>query len=199
MFTTTGRPRGPRLNGSYHCQLYKTKGRCDTCSHMEETSTITSLYFKTKFAIHRHNVHLPASQKNKHRWFVYVCEDTACTLQYVGSTTDVCARWGSTKKACRDRNKNNTGLYKHFMDGCPAYNDTMAHLRWTLVDSMDTSPQLLDAAGHTGGPQCRCLECSKLKTLEDKWICRLGSFYGKHGLNSRDEIKAKSRVNYRGS
>ena len=166
---------------------------------MEETSTITSLYFKTKFAIHRHNVHLPASQKNKHRWFVYVCEDTACTLQYVRRTKDVCVRWGSTKKACRDRNKTNTGLYKHFMDGCPAYNDTMAHLRWTLVDSMDTSPQLLDAAGHTGGPQCRCLECSKLKTLEDKWICRLGSFYGKHGLNSRDEIKAKSRVNYRGS
>ena len=144
-------------------------------------------------------MHLPASQKNKHRWFVYVCEDTACTLQYVGSTTDVCARWGSTKKACRDRNKNNTGLYKHFMDGCPAYNGTMANLRWTLVDSMDTSAQLLDAAGHIGGPQCRCCECSKLKMLEDKWICRLGNFYGKYGLNSRDEIKAKSRVNYKGS
>ena len=127
---------------------------------------------------------------------MYVCEDTACILQYVGSTTDVCARWGSTKKVCRDRNKTNTGLYKHFMDGCQAYNDTMAHLRWTLVDSMDTSPQLLDAAGHTGGPQCRCLECSKLKTLEDKCICRLTTFYWKHGLNSSDKIKAKSKVNY---
>ena len=59
--------------------------------------------------------------------------------------------------ACHDRNKNNTGLYNHFMDGCPAYDGTMAKLRWTLVDSMDTSAQLLDADadGHISGPQCR--------------------------------------------
>ena len=101
---------------------------------------------------------------------------TACTLQYVGSMTDVCARWGSTKKAFRDRNKNNTGLYKHFMDGCPAYNGTMVNLILTLVDSIDTSAQLLDSAGYIGGPQCRCSECSKLKMLEDKWICRLTTF-----------------------
>ena len=65
---------------------------------MTETSTVYSQYFKRKFAIHGHNVHLPASQKNKLRWFVYLCEDLACSLQYVGSTTDVCSRWASTKK-----------------------------------------------------------------------------------------------------
>ena len=31
-----------RWNGSYHCQPYQTKGKCDVCSHMEETSTATS-------------------------------------------------------------------------------------------------------------------------------------------------------------
>ena len=165
---------------------------------MKETSTIYSVYFQRKFAIHGRNVHLPAAQKNKHKWFVYVCEDTACTLQYVGSTTDACARWAATKKACRDKNKNNTGLYKHFMDGCPVDDDSLQHLRWTLVDSMDTTTHQLAVAGHVGGPQCRCSECTKLKTLEDKWICRLGSFYGSHGLNTRDEIKARSRVNFRG-
>ena len=31
--------------------------------------------------------------------------------------------------------------------------------------------------------------------VDDKWICRLGSFHH-YGLNTRDEIKAKSRVNF---
>ena len=98
-----GRPRGQRWNGSYHCQQFKSKGKCDTCSHMVETSAVTSFYFNRRFAIHGHNVHLPASQKDKHRWFVYLCEDLACTLQYVGSTTDVCARWASTKKSMHEQ------------------------------------------------------------------------------------------------
>ena len=54
-----------RWNGSYHCQLYKSKGRCDVCCHMVETSTITSPYFQRRFAIHGRNIHLPASQKKK--------------------------------------------------------------------------------------------------------------------------------------
>ena len=36
----------------------------------------------------------------------------------------------------------------------------------------------------------------KLKDVEDKWICRLGTFNAPHGLNSRDEIKTRSRVNF---
>ena len=166
---------------------------------MTETSTVYSQYFKRKFAIHGHNVHLLASKKNKLRWFVYLCEDLACSLQYVGSTTDVCSRWASTKKACLDQNNSNTGLYKHFVSGCPGGTGDLSHLRWTLVDFVDTSVEQLERAGHQGGAKCRCYECEKLKKQEDKWICRLGTFYGGNGLNSRDEIKARSRVNFVGS
>ena len=192
---------GGRWIGSSHAEMFKAKGRCDICSHMVETSTIYSPYFTRKFAIHGRNIHLPATQKNKHTWFFYCCEDTACSLIYVGSTSDVCKRWANTKKACLDKNSNNTGLYKHFKDGCPANNGArdLSHLRWTLVDHMETSEEKLIRAGHQGGAQCRCVECSRLKELEDKWICRLGSFHGVNGLNSRDEIKSRTRVNYRGS
>ena len=192
---------GGRWNGSYHCQMYKSKGRCDVCSHMVETSTIHSNYFNRRFAIHGRNIHLPASQKKKNRWFVYVCQDTACGLIYVGSTTDVCGRWAKTKKACLDRNSNNTGLYKHFMDGCAGDTGSgdLKHLTWTLVAHMDTSDERLADAGHVGGAKCRCSECEKLKEIEDKWICRLGSFYGDSGLNTRNEIKTRARVNFTGS
>ena len=41
-----GAVAGGRWNGSYHCPLFKTKGRCDVCTHMVETSTIYSPYFQ---------------------------------------------------------------------------------------------------------------------------------------------------------
>ena len=191
---------GGHWNGSYHCPAYKTKGRCDVCSHMVETSTIYSQYFKRRFAIHGHNVHLPAAHKNKLRWFVYCCEDTHCNLQYVGSTTDVCKRWASTKKACLDCDSVGTGLYKHFKNGCPGGSGggDLKHLRWTLLDFIDTTQEKLVRVGHQGGPKCRCSECQRLKNVEDKWICRMGTFYGTNGLNTRDEIKARSRVNFIG-
>ena len=50
-------------NGSYHCPSVKSKGKCDVCSDMKETSYIHSKYLKRKFAIHGHNVPLPAGQK----------------------------------------------------------------------------------------------------------------------------------------
>ena len=189
---------GGRWNGSYHCPLFKRNGKCDVCTHMTESSTVYSYYFRRKYAIHGRNVHLPASQKEKYRWFVYSCEDTACQLIYIGSTTDVCSRWASTKKACLDQNSSNTGMYKHFQSGCPAFNGDLSHLRWTLLDHVDTSLAELDRAGHVGGARCRCSECLRLKQQEDKWICRLGTFYGNNGLNTRDEVKARSRVNYVG-
>ena len=189
-----------RWNGSYHCPLYKSKGRCDVCRHMVETSTIYSPYFKRKFAIHGNNVHLPASQKSKLRWFVYCVEDTACNLIYIGSTTDICKRWASTKKACLDGDSVGTGMYKHFKTGCPAGNGggELPQLRWTILDHVETTLGKLTTAGHIGGPKCRCSECQRLKTVEDKWICRVGSFYGDSGLNTRDEVKARSRVNFVG-
>ena len=129
---------------------FKLQQQNDLCSHMKETSYIHSKYFNRKFEIHGHNVHLPAGQKNKLRWFVYCCEDTVCNLVYIGSTTDVCKRWASTKKACNDGNSSNTGLYKHFMNGCPGNtgDGKLEHLRWTLVDSMDTTQEKLTTAGH---------------------------------------------------
>ena len=184
-----------RHNGSYHCSRFREKNKCEVCSHMMETSTIYSFYFQRNFAIHGRNIHLPASQKKKFRWFIYVVVDVVCELMYVGSTTDVCARWAQTKKACLDRNNSNTGLCKHFQEGCPGFNRDLSNLQWTLVDSITTSEEELRGAGHQGGAKCRCSECNKLKNVEDKWICRLGTFY-EHGLNTRDEIKARSRVNF---
>ena len=110
-------------------------------------------------------------------------------------------RWASTKKACLDRDSTNTGLYKHFKNGCPADkgDGDLAYVKWTLVDFVETSAEKLVNAGHLGGAKCRCTECQKLKDNEDKWICRLGTFYGRNGLNTRDEIKSKSRVNFKGS
>ena len=189
---------GGRWNGSYHCKSYKERRKCDVCSSMEETSFVTSYYYGRKFAIHGRNIHLPASQKGKYTWFVYLCQDTVCQLQYVGSTTDACSRWSSTKSACLGRNKSNTGLYKHFMEGCPEHLQTgnVQHLVWTLIDFIETSEERLNEVGHTGGVSCRCSECQRLKNQEDKWICRLGTFFAPHGLNTRDEIKARSRINF---
>ena len=72
---------------------------------------------------------------------------------YVGSTVDLCSRWAKTKKACLDKNSVGTGMYKHFMEGCPA--DTgegdLSYLTWTLLDHIDTTEERLVNAGHEGG------------------------------------------------
>ena len=151
-----------------------------------ETSFVTSYHYGRRFAIHGRNIHLPASQKRKFTWFVYLCVDTVCKLQYVGSTSDVCSRWSATKSACLARNKSNTGLYKHFMEGCPEHLETgnVEHLTWTLIDFIETSEERLMEVGHTGGVSCRCSECQRLKNQEDKWICRLGTFFAPNGLNT---------------
>ena len=67
-----------RYNGSYHCDLYKRNGNCDTCSHMVERSMVQSVHFKKNFAIAGRNIHRRASEKPKLRWFVYLEEDLAC-------------------------------------------------------------------------------------------------------------------------
>ena len=159
---------------------------------------VQSMYTGRKYAIHGHLFHLPASQKPKLRWFVYLLEDLACMLQYVGSTIDICSRWSSTKSACNKGNSNSTGMYKHFMDGCQ--NDTGVeknHIRLTLLDSMDTTEERLRVAGYQPGPQCICKECKKLLRTENKWIMRLGIFHGTTGLNTRDEVKSDVRGNYK--
>ena len=168
-------------------------------AHLQrETSCVKSLHNGRKFAIHGHLVHLPAGQKRKLRWFVYLLEDLECNLQYIGSTTDVCSRWSSTKSACNKKNSVSTGMYKHFMEGCP--NDRglgKEHIRLTLVDFLDTTEELLRSADHQPGPQCKCGECMKLLRTENKWIMRLGTFNGPSGLNTRDEIKSDVRGNFK--
>ena len=47
-----------------------------------------------------------------------------------------------------------------------------------------TAGKLIDA-GHRKG-NCKCSECEKLRTLEKKWILRLGTFYGESGFNDKN-------------
>ena len=102
-----------------------------------------------------------------------------------------------SQTTCNSENSNSTGLSKHFKLGCP--NDTgrvKSTLDFTLIDFYDTTEEKLRNAGHVPGPKCRCLECEKLKIIEDKWILKLGTFY-EDGLNTRDEVKGKSRYNWK--
>ena len=62
-----------------------------------------------------------------------------------------------------------------------------------LIDFYDTTEEKLVAPDHVPGPKCRCAECIHLKDLEDRWILKMGTFYGDSGLNTRDEIKSKIR------
>ena len=136
-----------------------------------------------------------------HRWFVYLLEDTPCRKSIVGSTTKPTSRFSNHKSSCNNGPSHSTGLAKHFTlkGGCP--NDTGRQkdtLNFTLVDHMDVSQEDLEKAGHVKGPKCRCIECGKLKDLEDKWILKMGTFYGEGALNSRDEIQSKTRFNWGG-
>ena len=46
----------------------------------------------------------------------------------------------------------NTGLYKHFLTGCPAYQlkGDLSLLKWVLVDYLNTSAERLQLPGHVG-------------------------------------------------
>ena len=130
-------------------------------------------------------------------WFIYKITDIPCNKIIIGSTQNPKERWANYKSCCNRKKSNGTGLCKHFMEGCP--NDSgpqKSSLNFTLVDFFDTSNEKLVKAKHEKGPQCRCNECNSLKILEDKWILKLGSFYGETGLNSRDEIKKKTRCQW---
>ena len=124
-------------------------------------------------------------------------EDPPCELQYVGSTISMTHRWANTKRQCKQKNSNGTGLESHFKSGCPY--DTganMFHISITLLDHMDVTHDQLRMKGHKKGAGCRCDICENLKSLENKWICRMGTMHQPHGLNARDEIIKKSRCTY---
>ena len=180
--------------GSFHCNRFIEGGKCDLCAHMIEKDLVYSSYFKTYSRVHGHLSHDTTSLSYL-RWFIYSIEDIPCQRRIVGSTTNPNARWSNYKSHCNKKNSNSTGLSKHFKEGCP--NDSgsdKATLDFTLLDYYDTTEERLRLAQHVSGPKCRCLECKKLKNLEDFWILKLGTFYD--GFNTRDEVKAKSRYNW---
>ena len=72
-----------------------------------------------------------------------------------------------------------------------ATSGNVKHLIWTIIDHYDTTEEKLEEANHIGGVGCRCRECQKLKDVEDKWICRMGTFNPPHGLNTRNALSRK--------
>ena len=106
-------------------------------------------------------------------------------------------RFLNHRSCCNSEKSNSSGLAKHFANGgCP--NDLGREkdtLIFTLVDYLDTTEEELQLAGHIRGPQCRCDICQKLKSLEDKFILRSGTFYT-NGLNTRDEVKNQVRCHW---
>ena len=181
--------------GSFHCTNFENGGKCDLCDHMIEKEMVYSSHFGTYSRVHGHLSH-DKSPPGFLRWFIYSIEDVPCQQRIVGSTTNPYNRWSNYKSHCNKKNSNSTGLSKHFKEGCP--NDTgsdKSTLDFTLLDFYDTTDEKLKLANHVPGPKCRCIECEKLKNVEDFWIMRLGTFY--KGFNTRDEVKAKSRYNWK--
>ena len=114
----------------------------------------------------------------------------------MGSTQDPVKRWSNYKTTCNSETSKSTGLANHFKDGCPFDKGReKTTLAFTLIDYYDTTKEKLQRANHVPGPYCQCKECGHLKNLEDRWILKMGSFYGSSGLNSRDEAKKKAICN----
>ena len=163
-----------------------------------------SSHFGRVHAIAGRNIHLPATRKVKLRWFVYLeeCVHPTGIYQYVGSTNSMTQRWSNTKSVInsmqsRDNIQPGTGLENHFKRGCSQYSGPeLSHVRISLLEHLDTTEEKLQQSSHKAGPGCRCNQCEGLKNLEDKWITRLGSYHGHHGLNERDEITRKARIAY---
>ena len=160
---------------------------------MVEKATVKSIHFNSQLKIHGHLAHDKAPA-GKIRWFIYSIQDLPCDKIIVGSTQDPKLRWANYKSTCNLRKSNATGLCKHFKEGCP--NDIgsdKSTLDFTLIDHFDTTKEKLRNAKHIPGVKCKCTECNKLRDLEEIWILKVGSFYGSSGLNTRNDIKRKTR------
>ena len=112
-------------NGSYHCLYYKKTGKCDVCSRMQERRSVISTHFAVNHMIAGNNVHLPATQTIKLKWFIYLeeCVHPEGVFQYVGSTDSMTHRWANTKSKILSlvdgrSDKAGTGLENHFKNGC---------------------------------------------------------------------------------
>ena len=88
---------GGRWNGSYHCQLYKRKGKCDVCSHMVETSTVTSYYFNKRLqsmdamSISRHH-------RRTNTDGLYICVRTQHVHFYMLEALQMCVGGGPRQR-----------------------------------------------------------------------------------------------------
>ena len=151
---------------------------------MKQTNFIKSLHFGTKHGIWKHLAH-DKVPNNIVRYFIYAIDDPCPTL-YVGYTTNLVARFANHKSTANSRKSNATGLAKHFKDGCPSdTGDKRKHiLNITILDCYDTTEEKLVRASHKN-KYCDCTECAIAKTLEQKWISRLGSMFGASGLNEQ--------------
>ena len=112
----------PQRNGTYHCEYFIKSKKCDVCQHMVESNHVYSHHYKVKHSIAGNNVHLKATENLKLCWFIYLkeCIHPEGNYQYVGSTNSVTERWANTKSKCLARNKEGTGLEKHYKEGCSA-------------------------------------------------------------------------------
>ena len=106
-------------------------------------------------------------------------------------------RRANTKLQYRNKNSKGTGLEEHYRVGCPCDPGAkLSQIRITLLEHMEVTHEDIVNSGHNNSPGCQCDLCSKLKDKENKWICRMGTMHQPHGLNSRDEIKRKSRCTH---
>ena len=165
---------------------------------MKEKEFIQSFFYDIPSKIHGHLAH-DKWPDGKIRWHIYSIVDIPCQKMIVGSTTSPTDRWRNYKSSCNSANSNSTGLAIHFKNGCPHdVGRSKTTLDFTLLDHYDTTQEKLIKAKHEPGAKCRCKECENLKSLEDRWITKLGNFQenGSHGLNSRNELKSRSRYNW---
>jgi len=157
-----------------HPDKCTNKRKCDLCdNHLVSAKAIRSIEYGRILEI-RKNLHC------KSEWVIYVMECIEHSVQYVGSTCNMQQRWRSHKKSCKDKEGTHSGMAKHFED---IHHDDITCLRVTLVDSINVD-----------GLQTREVIDELLKTKEDFWMVNLGTLNTKSGLNTRDEIKRKSRI-----
>ena len=82
---------GPAI--AMHCNRFCDKNKCEVCSHRKEIQTIFSFHFKPKLCYPQ-----TENQSAGLKEVQYTIVDEFCELIYLGSTTDVCARWSQTRK-----------------------------------------------------------------------------------------------------
>ena len=155
------------------------------------------MHFKKYFKIHGNLSHEPLKDGVTIRWLIYLINDNSCKLQYIGSTIELIGRWANHKSSCNSKWKKNkvknvrsTGLSGHFSMGCHGDEGKLKkNLKIILLDYYDTTNDKLKKAGHIKGAGCKCLECKHLKRLESEWMCKMGTLYGRTGLNTREEFE----------